>query len=69
MTMVFAITQTHNWSDGVHGHCVGTTQVCDFVDGTHFIIFSDHHAFHFVKSKHTHIITVDAVLGVGNKWM
>ena len=46
-----------------HKHTIGVIEcmaivlephkLCVFVDGTHFTIISDHHAFHFVKSKHT----------------
>ena len=56
MAMVLAIPR--------HKHTIGVTEcmaivlalhkLCDSVDGTHFTIISDHHAFHFVKSKHTH---------------
>ena len=56
MTMVLAIPQ--------HKHTIAVTEcmaivllphkLCDFVDGTHFTIISDHRALHFVKSKHTH---------------
>ena len=37
----------------------------------YFTIIGGHHAFHFVKFNHTHThtITTDAVLVVGNKWM
>ena len=62
-----------------HKHTIGVMEclvivltphkLCDFVDGTHFTIFSDRDALHFVKSKHTHTITIDAVLVVGNKWV
>ena len=55
MTMVLAIPQ--------HKHTIGVMEcmaivlashkLCGFVDGTHFTIISDHHALHFVKSKHT----------------
>ena len=56
MTMVLAIPQ--------HKHTIGVMKcmaivlaphkLCNFVYGTHFTIISDHHAFHFIKSKHTH---------------
>ena len=56
MTMVLAIPQ--------HKHTIAVTEcmaivllphkLCDFVDGTHFTIISDHRALHFVKSNHTH---------------
>ena len=55
-TMVLAIPQ--------HKHTIGVMEcmaivlaphkLCTFVDSTHFTIISDHHALHFVKSKHTH---------------
>ena len=55
MSMVLAIPQ--------HKHTIGVMEcmaivlaphkLCGFVDGTHFTIISDHHALHFVKSKHT----------------
>ena len=55
-----------------HKHVIGMMEcmvivsaphkLCDFVYGTHFIIISDYHALHFVKSKHTHTITTDAAL-------
>ena len=56
MTMVLAILQ-HKHSIGVM-ECMAIVlephKLCNFVDGTHFTIISDHHAFHFVKSSHTH---------------
>ena len=55
MTMVLAIPQ-HKHTIGVM-ECMAAVlaphKLCDFVDGTHFTIISDHHALHFVKSKHT----------------
>ena len=55
MTMVLAVPQ--------YKHTIGVMEcrtivlaphkLCDFVDGTHLTIFSGHHAFHFVTSKHT----------------
>ena len=71
MTMVLA-RQQHKHTVGVM-ECMAIVfaphKLSEFVDGTHFTIVSDHHALHFVKSKHTHTITTDAVLVVGNKWM
>ena len=56
MTMVLAIPQ-HKHTIGVMG-CMAIVlashKMRDFVDCTHFTIISDHHALHFVKSKHTH---------------
>ena len=56
MTIVLATPQ--------HKHTIGVMEcmaivlaphkLCGFVDSTHFTIISDHHALHFVKSKHTH---------------
>ena len=33
----------------------------------YFTIIGGHHAFHFVKSNHTHTITTDAVFGGGEQ--
>ena len=54
MTMVLTTTQATIGVMECMAIVLASHKLCGFVDGTHFTIISDHHALHFVKSKHTH---------------